>query len=877
MVKGVKKIKWSGIGVVKKDLSTPNKKVVIAPDQQVLFEVEKWYEATPESDKKKHITWIFQEKKTRTIVLQKTLAYNNRYGIKIPKNLCGPFEYYLEASLSGKRDFINKTGLLISGDCPAKIVGSKWCTTNDGKDVRKDHLFNYGEKLYLNLRTEGLNGNLNLSVDVFRKSGDPKIPIFRYTSVDIIDGEINLEIKNTYAWHSKLTGIKETEEFYVKVFDPAIKLYIPNDKNETKHAQFLKINKKVVSKEVKPPTNMSPLKTGEPDKNVARFEPCKFETITIIEDKKEDGKTTKVKTLVFDNGKKLTNKVTKKEPLRKSILFEFDKYDITADAKKVLNNTLQFLLEHQFSSIKIDGHACVIGKENYNQKLSQQRSDAVKKIFIDGGLDARLITSVGHGEVNPTDDKQGRDNIKYRDEKEYKQNRCVDITFNYYGHDAQTIVYETIAPSSDKNITIDITEYQNKACFREKDKHQKNIRINSAEYPTAINKVTNKLDFPITSNLSALNPIPMQYIWPKVLENEYNIHVHSCRYFSVDSNPTIKVVVYPDIKWELAFELKIDVKNYSHNNMPPEYRIFEKHQKIATKEGYKRWLMNKNGEIPVVVGVGLKAEWNEAQRKLSLTKEWEKKTEILAKQLSKSIELIQSGINVCRGVLESTSIPVSFEVKYPKFEAVASWYLQKEDNQLNLAIVGKVNFAAKPFIGASVTIDLIAAAVTVASYFTTGSPAISKIVQKIRNAGKKVGAEIAADAKFYGEIEIMFNDLSINSIKGTQGGNLLIGGKMGMKLIVEVKAGNNPWYRKKSPILTFEALARATGDAYFGGEMKIDSDDKGIYIEPTLKFSGLEVTFEAEVTIGWFKDGVEKKYSEVVPKKEIKLNKHYLN
>jgi len=197
MAKGVKKIKWSGVGTVKKDQSIPNKKVVIAPDQQVLFEVENWYDGTPEADKKKGITWIFQDPRTKTIVLQKTLPSNNRYGIRIPKNLCGPFEYYLEASLSGKRDLINKTGLLISGYSPAKITRAKWCTTNDGKDVSKEHLFNYGETVYLNLMTEGLNGHLNLSIDVFRKSDD-KQALQRYTSIDVIDGEINLEIKKIH-------------------------------------------------------------------------------------------------------------------------------------------------------------------------------------------------------------------------------------------------------------------------------------------------------------------------------------------------------------------------------------------------------------------------------------------------------------------------------------------------------------------------------------------------------------------------------------------------------------------------------------------------------------------------------------------------------
>jgi len=72
-------------------------------------------------------------------------------------------------------------------------------------------------------------------------------------------------------------------------------LYIPNDKHEIGHARFLKINKKIVSHETKPPTNLSPLKTGEPDKNATRFEPCKFETITIIDNNTKTEKHQKLK------------------------------------------------------------------------------------------------------------------------------------------------------------------------------------------------------------------------------------------------------------------------------------------------------------------------------------------------------------------------------------------------------------------------------------------------------------------------------------------------------------------------------------------------------------------------------------------------------
>ena len=71
--------------------------------------------------------------------------------------------------------------------------------------------------------------------------------------------------------------------------------------------------------------------------------------------------------------------------------------------------------------------------------MSQRRADIVKKFFADGGLEVGRIISVGRGEVDPTDDKQGRDNIKYRNEYDYRQNRRVDISFVFYAHDAHTI------------------------------------------------------------------------------------------------------------------------------------------------------------------------------------------------------------------------------------------------------------------------------------------------------------------------------------------------------------------------------------------------------------------------------------------------------
>jgi outer membrane protein OmpA-like peptidoglycan-associated protein len=659
MAKGVKKIKWTGKGKVISSLSVPNKKVGIEAGQDVSFEIESWYEGTTEDEKKKSLTWILQDRKKQTIIAQRIQASNLPKNISIPKELCGPFEYYLEASLGGKRDLHNETGLYISGSAPAKLVSSKWCKAYKGEDVRKTYFFSYGENVYLNLKTEGLNGHQNIQIEIFRHLDFKTDPVIRkIVCVDVIDGEINLEIKNTYAWYSTIKGIKETEEFYVKIYDPVAKVYITDEKGLIDHATFLRINKKVVSHQVTPPTSLSPLKTGEPDKNKERYELCKFETITITEPKKQPIK-------LFNNGQNLSKITNPKTPIFKTILFDFEKHDITPEAKTTLNNVLQYLLESQHSYIKIDGHACVIGKEQYNQKLSQQRSDAVKKVFVDGGLDAGRIVSIGRGEVNPTDDKKGRDNLKHKDEKEYKENRRVDITFDSYGHDAQTIIYETIAPSHEENFTIDITEYQNKACFREKGKHKKNIKINSTEYSKPIDQVTNKLDFPVKSNLSQFNLFPFKYIWPKVFANEYNIHVHSCRYFSVDSHTTLKVMAYPDIKWELALEFLVNVSNYKAANMPTG-NIFAKHQEKARDAGYKRWLMNKEGKVPIEVGVRLSAKWDNELHKREYTQLFEEKIESIAKMIAKSTDLLQNAINYTQSASKSSAFPVAFDIRYPK-------------------------------------------------------------------------------------------------------------------------------------------------------------------------------------------------------------------
>ena len=286
MARGVKKIKWTGKGKVFQKKSNYSSRMVIPPNEFVWFTISEWLPGTTPEDKKKDISWIWQEQNRKIIIWKKVIPSNMTYAIKLPKKLCGSYSYYLEASLSGKTD-ANLTGLYINGLCEKKIISSKWATSNGGKDVRKSYVFSYGNIIHLNLSTEGLNGD-RLIVEIYniQTLRSDKL-IFTYTNVKVRDGEVNLEIKNTSTWQGLVNNIQDEEKFYIKVKDQATGKYILDNNNDEEHGRFLRIKNKLVANNPQPPENNTATKTGQPNVSPVRYEPCKFETISITETQKK--------------------------------------------------------------------------------------------------------------------------------------------------------------------------------------------------------------------------------------------------------------------------------------------------------------------------------------------------------------------------------------------------------------------------------------------------------------------------------------------------------------------------------------------------------------------------------------------------------------
>ena len=81
-----------------------------------------------------------------------------------------------------------------------------------------------------------------------------------------------------------------------------------------------------------------------------------------------------------------------------NIYFAFDSYLINRDARDILNDIVFHLNENQHWKIEIDTHTDSRGSKEYNQFLSEQRANAVRKFLLKNGIDGDRILSRAHGE-----------------------------------------------------------------------------------------------------------------------------------------------------------------------------------------------------------------------------------------------------------------------------------------------------------------------------------------------------------------------------------------------------------------------------------------------------------------------------------------------
>lgn len=83
-------------------------------------------------------------------------------------------------------------------------------------------------------------------------------------------------------------------------------------------------------------------------------------------------------------------------------LFAFNSSILTD--KAAFRDVLAFLQQHPSAVAIITGYTDNIGSEQYNQRLSERRANAVATYFTSQGIDAVRLTSIGKGEQEPIAD-----------------------------------------------------------------------------------------------------------------------------------------------------------------------------------------------------------------------------------------------------------------------------------------------------------------------------------------------------------------------------------------------------------------------------------------------------------------------------------------
>src|SRR5689334_14969448 len=89
-------------------------------------------------------------------------------------------------------------------------------------------------------------------------------------------------------------------------------------------------------------------------------------------------------------------------------LFDFGSAELRADAGPALDGLAKQLTQGNYQKVDIVGHADRMGTGKYNQKLSEQRADAVRDYLLEHGLDATKLTAFGVGATEPLTGKECR-------------------------------------------------------------------------------------------------------------------------------------------------------------------------------------------------------------------------------------------------------------------------------------------------------------------------------------------------------------------------------------------------------------------------------------------------------------------------------------
>ena len=85
------------------------------------------------------------------------------------------------------------------------------------------------------------------------------------------------------------------------------------------------------------------------------------------------------------------------------VYFDYDKYDVRADAQPVLSAQAAWLVKYPSVKVRIEGNADERGTREYNLALGSRRANSIKDFLTSHGVGADRIETISYGKEMPID------------------------------------------------------------------------------------------------------------------------------------------------------------------------------------------------------------------------------------------------------------------------------------------------------------------------------------------------------------------------------------------------------------------------------------------------------------------------------------------
>lgn len=89
--------------------------------------------------------------------------------------------------------------------------------------------------------------------------------------------------------------------------------------------------------------------------------------------------------------------------------FDFDKYELTAAARKIMSGNADYLHSNPGVRVRIEGHCDERGTTEYNLALGERRAKSAFQYLMDLGVDPNRMGVVSYGEEQPLDPGQNEE------------------------------------------------------------------------------------------------------------------------------------------------------------------------------------------------------------------------------------------------------------------------------------------------------------------------------------------------------------------------------------------------------------------------------------------------------------------------------------